>query len=300
MDTTDVSLNEKTVLLNLEFGQVSNRLKVKSDSDSINTEIDRKSLHIGVDLFDAPELRACQNFLAQLKAKVKTYCSPSFFRGGIYLVKLGAIETVNEIIQKAKVDFIPVVRAFADAVEKRRDESQERLKGEYDPDLYPSMEEVIEKFTIEHCWLSMSTPTSLKKISEDFFQTEKAKAEESLKSATSEITALLAAEAKSLGDHLIERLTPSVDGKPKQIRQSAVANISAFLDTFSFRDIESNADLKAQMDRVKTIIAGVDVKDLRMDADLRADLAKQFTEVTGALDKLVMDRPTRYMEKSNG
>jgi hypothetical protein len=79
-------LSESTVILNLELGKISNRRRIKSDHEAISTEIDRTMLHVGIDLFDADELRACQNFQAQLKAKIKGYTVPSFFRGGMFVV----------------------------------------------------------------------------------------------------------------------------------------------------------------------------------------------------------------------
>ena len=291
----ETSLTEATVILNLELGKVSNRRKLKSDTEVIQTDIDRNSLHVGVDLFDAPELRACQNFQAQLRAQVRLYCVPSFLRGGMYLVKLEAVNAVNELLKKAKEEFVPIVQAFADVVDQRRDESRERLKQAFDPGAYPSREQVMSVYRIDYRWLSMSTPTSLKKISVEFFNQEKARAEDSLKAATNGITAMLAAEAKGLGDHLIERLTPDVEGKPRIIRNSAVGNITEFLSTFNLRNIGTSEELNAQVERMKKLVEGVDPKDLRMNESLRTSLAKDFKEVSAALDRLVVEKPKRYM-----
>jgi hypothetical protein len=293
----ETSLTEATVILNLDFGKFTNRRKISSDSESINTDIDRDSLHVGVDLIDAPELRACQTFQARLKAKIRPYTVPSFFRGGMYLVKLEAVQIVNDIIKRAKVDFVPIVQAFADVVDVRKEEAKDRLKGEFDASLYPTREDIMAVYRIESSWLSMTTPTSLKKISVEFFELEKAKAEETLKAATENITAMLAAEAKGLGDHLLERLTPNEDGTPKQLRKSAVNNISDFLSTFKLRNIGSSAALENQILRMQELVKGVDAKDLRMDESLRTDLASGFKEVTTALDRLVIDRPKRYMAR---
>lgn len=295
----ETSLTEATVILNIDFGKFTNRRRISSNSDSINTDIDRDSLHIGIDLIDAPELRACQNFQAQLKAKIRGYTVPSFFRGGMYLVKLEAVKQVNEFINEAKVGFVPVVRAFADVVDQRKEEAKARLKGEFDPSLYPTREQIMSVYRIEHSWLSMSTPTSLKKISVEFFNQEKAKAEDSLREATQNITALLAAEAKDLADHLVERLTPDPDGKPKQLRKSAVENISEFLSTFQLRNIGTSDELNDAMDRIRGLVQGVDAKDLRMNETMREDLAKGFKEVTATLDGLII-KPRRFMSREEG
>jgi hypothetical protein len=295
MPEIEPSITDSTVILNLEFGRVSNRRKLKSDTDAITTEIDRDSLHIGVDLFDAPELRACQTFQQQLKAAIKVYTVPSFFRGGMYLVKLEAVETVEKLIEEAKVAFVPLVEAFANVVEQRRDESRARLKTAFDISAYPTREQVLGVYRIEHRWLSMSTPASLKKISIALFQKEREKASDVLKAATENITAMLAAEAKGLSDHLIERLTPGEDGKPKIVKKNAVENITEYLATFNLRNIGTSAELEEQIARMRDLTNGLDAKDLRMNEQLRESVAKGFGEICEKLDALVVNKPKRFM-----
>jgi hypothetical protein len=297
MAEVNPSIADATVILNLEFGRVSNRRKLKSDTEAITTEIDRNSLHIGVDLFDAPELRKCLTFQAALRARIKLYTVPSFYRGGMLLVKLEAVQEVNAIIEQAKQEFIPLVEAFANVVDQRRDESRERLKQAFDASQYPSREQVLATFSISHDWLSMTTPTSLKKISIALFEHEKEKAEQQLKAATENITAMLAAEAKELGDHLVERLTLPADGKPKIIRKEAIENITAFLDTFKLRNIGTSEELEAQIERMREMTVGLTAKDLRLNEQFRNDVATNFSEISSALDKLVINKPKRFMSR---
>jgi hypothetical protein len=288
--------HEDVVILNLEFGRVVNRRRIPSETDAVETEIDRDMLHLGVDLFDAKELRACQNFQARLKTKVKGYCVPSFTRGGMYMVKLAAIETVDEILKEGIAGFDQYVKAFADVVETRRDESKERLGKAFDADAYPSRNEVHEKYRIEYNWLMMGTPDALPK---DIFQRERKKSEASLKAAESRINLMLALEVKGMGDHLIERLTPSDDpqAKPKQIRKSAVENIREYLKTFNLRNIGSTEELDAQVERMDAILSGVDSKDLKDSASLRDSVKKEFEGVTQALDMIIVATPKRFMAK---
>lgn len=288
-------ITDSTVILSLDLGKVTNRRTIESNTDAVETEIDRKMLHVGIDLFDAPELRACQTFQTRLKAEIRTYCVPSFMKGGMYMVKLEAIEIVDKLLHDSIEQFKPVVQAFADAVEKRKAEARERLKGGFDDSLYPTPEQVLAAYRIEWRWWSVGTPDSLKKISIEFFNREKQKAADQLQAATDGITAMLASEAKKLSDHLIERLTPGEDGKPKQIRQSVVSNISNYLSTFSLRNIGTSEELNAQITRIQSLVEGVDAKDLKMNESLRADVQKNFKEVAKALDALVVNKPKRFM-----
>lgn len=287
--------NDPTIVLNLELGKVTNRRYVESDTEAITTDIDRKMLHVGVDLFDAKELRECHNFQVRLKRKLKRFMVPSFFRGGMYLVKVAAIERIDKIIEEAQVDFLPYVAAFADVVDQRRDEAQVRLAGAFDATAYPTREEVLEVYRIEHNWLVMSTPTSLKNVNAAIFKREREKAERQVQAAADSITKMLAAEAKGLGQHLINRLTTDLDGKKKQIRNSAVENVNEFLATFDLRNIGTSKELNEQVARMKEILKGVEASDLRDNDALRVNVRDSFTKVAATLDTLVVERPKRYM-----
>lgn len=293
---TGPSVAEQTVILSLTLGKVSNRRKLKSDTETVDTEIDRDMLHLSVDLFDAPEQKKCQKFLTALRARINLYTVPSFFRGGMFLVKLEAVESVDVLIEKAIEDFKPVVLAFADVVDQRRDESRARLKGAFDVRHYPTREQVIAGYSIEKRWLIMSTPQSLKQISASFFEREKAKAEESVKTATEEITKLLAAEAKKLTSHLVERLTPGPDGKAKIFRDSAVSNVSEFLATFNLRNIGGSEELNAQIGKIRQLLNGVAPESLRTNDTLKESVTNGFKQVAEELDKLVIARPSRMFD----
>lgn len=292
-----VDINEKTVVLNLECGRIVNNHKI--DVSNVETEIDKSMLSVSVELFDAPELRACQNFQAQLKKKILKYVVPSFLRGGMYRVKYEAIEIVDKMIVDAAEEFSALVKAFADVVEKRRDESEERLGPAFNPNAYPSKERILSQYRITHSWLSFNTPDSLKSIQTDIFKRERDKVAAQVEAAARGVTAMLAAEAKELGDHLVERLTPNLDGKPKQIRKSAVNNIKEFLDTFQFRNIGTSDELDSQVERIKQLVDGVDADALRSSDDLKQSLAKGFKSVSKALDELIVESPRRFMDIGN-
>ncbi len=292
------SIAENTVILSLELGKVTNTRKISSNTEAIQTDVDRRMLNLSVDLFDAPEQRQCQKFLTALKAKINLFTVPSFFRGGMYLVKHEAVEKVDAIIEKAIEDFKPVVTAFADVVDQRRDEARGRLKGAFNIRHYPTREQVLAAYRIEKRWLTMSTPQSLKQISASFFEKEKAKAESSIAVAADGIVKLLAAEASELSKHLIDRLTPDADGKAKIFRNSAVSNITEFLSTFNLRNIGTSEELNAQITKIQKLVEGVDPQALRDNDSLATDVRAGFAQVASELDKLVIAKPTRMLDFS--
>ncbi len=292
-------IQQETVILSLDLGKVTNRRTVSSDTDSIDTEVDRKMLHVGIDLFDSQELRDCINYQQSVKYEIRgKYSVPSFLKGGMYMVKLAAIPMVEEILKQAQENFGVVVEAFAAVVNKRRDEAKERLKGEYDESLYPTEEQVRDSFRIDWAWYTVGTPEALKKISEEFFNSEKDKHAKQLEAASDGVNALLAAEAKKLSEHLVERLTPDEEGNQKQIRKSAVDNVKNFLETFQLRSIGTSEELREQIAKIDKLVSGVDARDLRVNDSLKASVSEGFKEIAAALDALVVSKPKRYMGKS--
>lgn len=292
------SVAEGTVVLSLELGKVTTKRTVSSNTEKVDTEIDRNMLHLSVDLFDAPEQKKCQSFLTKLKAAVKHETVPSFFRGGFYLVKLENVEAVDKLIEEAIEEFKPVVKAFADVVDQRRDEGIKRTQGVVNLKHYPSREQVLAAYRIEKRWLTLGTPQSLKQISAGFFEKEKQRSEESFKTAGNLINQLLAVEAKGLTDHLIERLTPGPDGKTPIFRDKTVLNITEFLAKFNLRSIGTTEELNKQIEKMRQLLNNVDPKSLRDSDDLKASVRKGFEQVRESLDKLVAEPEERLFDFS--
>src|SRR5260221_6151704 len=178
MPSEQQSLSDPTVVLNFQLGRVSTRKKLKSDTTTVTTDIDRSMLHLAVELFDAVELDACCTFQGKLRQRLRALTTPStVLRNGMYLVSVHAVEAIETLLNDAKIEFAPLVEAFADVVDKRRDESKLRLKDAYKEADYPTKAQVIDAFSIDWAWLTLSTPSSLKKINAALFQKESAKAE---------------------------------------------------------------------------------------------------------------------------
>jgi hypothetical protein len=291
------SLVESTVVLSLEISKITNRKKLHRDTDAVDTEVDRAMLHMSVDLFDALEHKEIGRYLTATKAKVLALSVPSFFRGGMYLVKVEAVEQIDEILTKAVEEFRPLVKAFCDVVDKRRDESKERLGKAYNAANYPTPEAVAATYNIQWSWLALTTPTSLKKISKAFFEKEVEKHAVQLEEASKGIVLLLTEQAKKLADHMVERLTPDADGKPKKFKDTLTGNITEFLATFDLRNVGGSKELDDQIIRMRKLIEGLDPDDLRDNDKLREDTVTGFTKVAEAFDKIIVNKPTRFIVK---
>jgi hypothetical protein len=285
-------------MLNLQIGQVSNRKKVDSDSETIQTDIDRDMLHVGVDLYDSKELRNCQSFLARMKLGIKSRAVPSFFRGGVYLVKHEAFEEVDDMLHKAVKDFEPLVDEFASVADERKEESKKRLgPGAFETvrGSYPTPEQIKALYSIKWNWFTMQTPDSLRKLNRAIYEREVKKGEEAVQIAADGINQMLALEAKGLVEHAAERLTPDEEGKPKIFKKNSISKIQKFLDDFKFRAIGTTEELEKEVKRMEMLLDGVDPKSLRESESLREDTRKHFEKIAKGLDAIVVEKPKRFI-----
>ena len=170
-----IEVAEDSIVLNLTIGKVTNRRRVASDHEGIQTDIDRDMLHVAVDLYDSEELRKCESFLGNLKSRIRQLSMPSLLKGGLYTVKHNAVKTVDEMVRKAQRDFRPLVEAFAAVAEERELEAKARLGSAFDASRYPTKGQILEIFSISFNWFTFGTPDSLQKIDKDMFERERNK-----------------------------------------------------------------------------------------------------------------------------
>jgi len=289
-------LSESTVVLSLSLGAIGNRKRVDPHSEIIQTEVDRDFLSVSKALFDAPELEALYRYQRDLKQKVRDLSVPSFMRGGLFLVKIEAVEVLDQKLSAASEEFSGLVKAFADVVEQRKQESKEKLGPAFDEQDFPSYHKVMSAFQIKWNWFALSTPSSLGKISRAFFEHEAKKAEEAFRGAVEHSEALLLSEAKKVVGHMIDRLTPDFSGKPKVFRNSITENLKEFLDSCPFRSLTSNAELEEQFEKMKKLMDGVSPGDLRKIDKLREDVKGGFEQVKASLDNIVVEGAGRFLE----
>lgn len=93
---------------------------------------------------------------------------------------------------------------------------------------------------------------------------------------------------------MADRLTPDASGKPKVFRDSLVANMAEYLETFPLRNVTSDDALAALVDQAREMLRGVSPKDLRSNEGLRDATARNMAEIKAALDAATTTRTRQY------
>jgi hypothetical protein len=287
----EVNVTDKTSCVSITFGSLGNTRKVSTSE--VEVDADKSLIHVNKMLLDSPELKAISKHDAETRSTVLAISLPSFFRAGFYLVPIAAIPKVEDILKAAQSKRLYLVEAFLKTYKDHKAQAELRLKGLYQAADYPSASRVRACFIFEWTWLTFSTPSRLKEISAEFFAQEQAKAATHWQQATDEITLLLRSSLKDLVDHMVERLTPGDDLKPKRFHATTVTNLQEFLANFAIRNVTDDAQLDMIVKSAQQLLSGVDADLIRSNEAVRDSTKSGFELVKQCLDTLVTEAGSR-------
>lgn len=198
------------------------------------------------------------------------------------------IERRAEMVEAFIAEY-PTLKALARA----------RLGRLYSEGDYPSIDEIRAAFVVEFRYVTLSAPEQLAILSKEIFEREKRKMERQWAEAFGEIREAMRGSFLDLVGHMVDRLTPDADGKPKIFRDSLVENLADFLGTFNARNLTKDDDLQALVEKARGLLKGVRPDSIRKRTNLRSQLASSFNEIKSALDGMVMT-PSRVFKFGQG
>lgn len=289
------SVFARAVCVQLALSRLGTRRKVNPDQvTSRDTDTDADLLHVSAEILKSPELEAIRKHDRETGEILRSRASgPALFKGGVYLIALELLEATDRTLTARLDERAALVETFVGAYLRRKTETETKLGALADSFTWPGLARVRASFDARIRYLMLDTPESLKGVSSEIFERERAKAAAEWGAALDECRQVLRSAFADLVGHLADRLTPGEDGKRKIFRDSLVRNFSEFVDTFNARNIADDAQLAALVNRARDVMAGVSASDLR-DADaLRRDVAAKMAAIKTAIDPLVTDKPSR-------
>jgi hypothetical protein len=289
LETPGEDLARKTVFVKLHLGVLGNSRKVSSAH--VEVDADKNLIRVSKTLLDSPELQAIRRLDADLRRYLYNMCLP--FEPGIHLLPIGLIETVDARLHEFDVKREELVQTFLAAYPRLCQEAAGRLRTLYNPLDYPPVEEVRSEFTCSWQYLSYGVPRQLREVSERMFQDEREKAAERMAEAYTEVRQVLREAMVELVAHLRDRLTDQPDGTPQRLRESTVQKLREFLDTFDFRNVTNDQELKEQVERARALLTGTSTDAIRNTAELRSRVREGISGIADRLGTMVSDRVGR-------
>jgi hypothetical protein len=235
------------------------------------------------------------NIVMRHMLETKQWCiyrsMPSYLREGVYVVKLDMVNAFESYLDQQRQMLTDMLLAFKNDYPRAVVAAQASLGALFNQDDYPTADEVISRFAIEHAWLTFDVARN---IPLEVQQREIVKFQEKLKEAETEILFALREAFADMVEHFVQRLNATRDGgKPPIIKDSLIDNFNEFFNTFSARNIMEDAELSRLVERSKEILRNIQPETLRKSESIRQRTLHAFNDVKKAIDELIKERPVR-------
>ena len=255
-------------------------------------DADSRTLSAAKRLFDTshPSFRAVSAIKTKAGALWKGMTLP-YIEPGVRLLRRGDVSEFDDrmiLIREELADAVEELdRCFAELV----DQARTQLGNLFDlSDYATSMSDL---FAISWDFPSVTPPAYLRTVNPSLYEQECQRVQAKFAEAVELAEQTFAEELTQLVRHLAERLSGSVDGKPKVFRDTAITNLTEFFERFKCLNIGSNEALDQLVENARQVVSGVDPQDLRDRSSLRDRVARSLTQVEMSLDELMTDRPRR-------
>jgi hypothetical protein len=210
---------------------------------------------------------------------------------GIRLIRQDAINEFDNQLAIFRDELGQAVEVLDGRYDEMRNAARDRLGELFNPSDYPPS--LAGTFAIEHEYPSVEPPSYLRQLNPELYEQECQRVQARFNEAVQLAEQAFMDELSQLVEHLAERLSGQVDGKPKVFRDSAVANLTEFFERFGQLNIHSNRELDELVSNAQRVVRGVQPGELRNNQSLRHDVSSQLARVQSVLDGLLVDRPRR-------
>jgi hypothetical protein len=232
--------------------------------------------------------------LTTLKSQASAYwrsMTLPYPQDGVRLIRQSDIGAFEEKMREYKEQLVAAAANLQLEYETIKSAAREKLGELYNPNDYPPSLEGV--FDLRWEYPPVDPPNYLMTFNPDLYRQEQQRVQNRFEAAVVMAENAFAEQLQEMIAHLLERLTDEPDGTKKTFRSSAVENFKEFYDNFQRMNIRSNAQLDRLIEQATNIVSGVDVADLRKNANLRQSLSQQMSEVKTALDSLITNAPRR-------
>lgn len=243
-------------------------------------------------LVEPESLKAIKKIANSARTYLNTISLPFPIKGLLFTPK-DLISTIDAKLQGIKEDFLREVENFSYEYPTLRNDAIFHL-GEYANQLdYPI--DIKSRFGFEWRFITLDTPANgnLGILSPELYEREKQKFISTMDEAKDMAVNALHQEFLSLISHMIERLSPEVDGTQKTFRDSLIDNFNQFFETFKQRNIFQNEDLAELVNRAQNILHNTTPDNLRNNMGLCDRITNDMQQVKNALSEAIINLPKR-------
>lgn len=244
-------------------------------------------------LLDCPELDEIRSQDAKLKRWLDQHTCE--FREGERFLPLGLLKKVHKVVKAYDQIRRPSLVAKLKTVYTMRIEEARQSHGKHFEETdYPAWHIVERGFSMTYDFIEVKPASQLAIIDPEIAAEQEARSIKCMEAAAEEWRATLRQAGADMVAKLLDVLKPTPDGKRKKLYDTHLSQLQEYMDTFSFRDITDDAAYKLHVDKLKHIMAGVNVDRLRESETMKDRLASQLNDVSRDMGKLVITTGRRF------
>ena len=232
--------------------------------------------------------------LTALKSQVSAYwrsMTLPYPQEGVRLIKQSDVEGFEAKMREFKEQLAAAAANLQLEYETLKEAARQKLGDLFNPTDYPPTLEGV--FDIKWEYPAVEAPNYLMNFNPELYEQEQRRVQERFETAVLMTEQAFAERLQELVSHLIERLADEPDGTKKTFRSSAVDNFKEFYENFRRMNVRSNAQLENLIRQANDLVAGVEVKELRNNDEVRRNLSQQMATVQSSLDNLITNAPRR-------
>ncbi len=266
------------------------REKAKQDIDGMEKRLFSKT--------GFKELDNLMSETSKLRERFKMLGQP--FASGQTIMKVGTLKkfvAMKEEIKAARNGLVEaLVAAWLLATSKEEVDSQFWDERDYRP-----AEAIPALFTFKTTILGFVSEELLKEqVGEAALKAEQEDMVNALAEVKRDGIALMRESIAEMVAGLAESLTPGPSGEKKRFSASSVTKIVEYLDCYSDRDLWGDTALQAEVEKLRKMVAGIDVDKLsagaKGDEALREKVRKQMESAKAGMSKLLVGTGSRSFQ----
>lgn len=283
---------KRTMLLRVKLHSIGNSKKIPTRA--VTTECSEDLVTASSTILDSPELEAIRAFDGTVRQWLYANCLP--YEAGLQMIQVDQVGRVSDKLKEFSAERQELVNRLLNVYDYRVRESRERralvtsdsLRAALtDPNRYLTSDQVARRFSMTWYFPSSDAAGDLEHLNPAMFQEERDKIAAKMQDAYAEAERLLFDTLAHAVSHLRERLEPGQDGKRKVLHETALTNLTDFLATVPFRNINNTRELDDLRSQLTGLVGGLSVDALKTSQGLRDHVAEELGKIEQAISQQI-------------
>ena len=276
------SLSDRAVYLVLDWSFMGTWKRV--ETQDTNSEVRARKR-----IVKAEAISKIRKLAGRQRRMLRMYALNSLFRPGVYVVPLDYIEQVDDKLKEAKAEMELLKDELKAEWKAIIAEAKKRLGKHFDPNDYRSADAAAAAYDLNYRYVPIAdTPEILKTIAADAYKEDLERSRQETEKELEQFRDSLRLTLLGIVENMRQPLTKP-DGEKRVFGQRFFKRLDNFLGTFDSKNLSDDGALKKVVEQLRKVSQGVDIGDLKKDADIQAEMNSNLHQITKTMKEMVKE-----------